>query len=38
VTSNNQNWASTSEKQRKVLNKNISKMVEKIMQNEELGD
>ncbi|MBR5365438.1 MAG: extracellular solute-binding protein [Clostridia bacterium] len=38
VTSNNQTWASTSEKQRKMLNKSMSKMVEKIMQNEELGD
>ena len=36
VTSNNQNWASTSEKNRKMLNKQISKLVEKIMKNEEL--
>ena len=38
VTSNNQNWASTSAKQRKVLDKVMAKMVEKIMGNEELGD
>ena len=38
VTSNSQTWASTSERQRKVLNKSMSKMVEKIMQNEELGN
>ncbi len=36
VVQNNQNWASTSEKQRKVLNKQIEKLVEKIMKNEEL--
>ncbi len=36
VTSNNQNWASTSEKSRKMLDKQISKLVEKIMKNEEL--
>ena len=36
VTSNNQDWASTSAKNRKVLDKQISKLVEKIMKNEEL--
>ena len=36
VVQNNQNWASSSEKQRKVLNKQIEKLVEKIMKNEEL--
>ena len=36
VTSNNQDWASTSQKNRKVLDKQISKLVEKIMKNEEL--
>ena len=36
VTSNNQDWASTSQKNRKVLDKQISKLVEKIMKNEEM--
>ena len=36
VTSNNQDWASTSQKNRKVLDKQITKLVDKIMKNEEL--